>query len=100
MIQTYFVESGSKAFYSNCCFSSLCYKSNVGNKVQFLVVNRSSVINSVAWFVDRKNRVCSVFVRASTVKQWILYQTCTGPVVQLLANVYHVVNKNMIGSTY
>ena len=32
-------------------------------------------------------------------KQGILYQTCTGPVVQLLANVYHVVNKNMIGST-
>ena len=45
MIQTYFVESGSKVFYSNCCFSRLCYKSNVGNKVQFLVVNRSSVID-------------------------------------------------------
>ena len=45
MIQTCFVEYGSKAFYSNHCFSSLCYKSNVGNKVQFLVVNRSSVID-------------------------------------------------------
>ena len=37
---------------------------------------------------------------ANTVKQGILYQTCTGPVVQLLANVFHVGNKNMIGSTY
>ena len=49
MIQTYFVESGSKAFYFNCCFSSLRYKSNVGNKVQFLVVNRSSVIDRLVF---------------------------------------------------
>ena len=43
MIQTCFVVSGSKAFYSTfVVVSSLCYKSNVGNKVQFLVVNRES----------------------------------------------------------
>ena len=36
----------------------------------------------------------------STVKQGILYQTCTGQVVQLLADVYHVVKRNTIGSTY
>ena len=45
MIQTCFVVSGSKAFILFLLqFSSLCYKSNVGNKVQFLVVNRGSVI--------------------------------------------------------
>ena len=74
--------------------------------MQFLVVNRSSVID---WFSELLDWVIvwalvvswlSERLRASTVKQWILYQTCTGPVVQLLANVYHVVNKNMIGSTY
>ena len=46
MIQTYFVESGSKAFYSIfvVVFKAVL-QSNVDNKVQFLVVNRSSVID-------------------------------------------------------
>ena len=37
--------------------SQVCVtKAMFGNKVQFLVVNRSSVIDRVAWFVDCKNR--------------------------------------------
>ena len=49
--------------------------------MQFLVVNRSSVIVVVEVLS------CCVFVssvRANTVKQWILYQTCTGPDVTII----------------
>ena len=58
MIQTCFVVSGSKAFYSTfvVVFKAVL-QSNVDNKVQFLVVNRSSVIDQVDWFGDCKDRV-------------------------------------------
>ena len=59
-------------------FSIPCYKSNVGNKVQFLVVNCSSifVVVIVVRFVS--------VVRANTIKQGILYRTCTGPSVEVI----------------
>ena len=51
-------------------------------KMQFLVVNRSSVIVVVEVLS------CCVFfvssVRANTVKQEILYPTCTGPGVTMI----------------
>ena len=56
-------------------FSILCYKSNVGNKVQFLVV----VVIVVEDKFQRR--------RTNTVKQGILYQTCTGPDVKMIGLV-------------
>ena len=52
--------------------------------MQFLVVNRSRSsellrfceLSEIEFFVSCK--------RANTVKQWILYQTCTGPDVTII----------------
>ena len=54
----------------------MCYKSSIGNKVQFLVVNRSIFVVVIAWLGD-----CKIM---NTVKQGILYRTCTGPAVEVI----------------
>ena len=46
--------------------------------MQFLVVNRSSRSSELLRFCELSEN------RASTVKQWILYQTCTGPDVTII----------------
>ena len=57
-------------------FSILCYKSSL--QVQFLVV--LLVVIGIAWLGDCENRT-------NTVKQGILYWTCTGPAVEVIGLV-------------
>ena len=60
-------------------FLNSVLQGNVGNKMQFLVVNCSSVIVVV--------EVLSLLIvksRTTTVKTGILYQTCTGPDVTII----------------
>ena len=58
-------------------FSILCYKGNIGYKVQFLVV----------FLVVVDFCILVKIVRASTVKQGILYWTCTGLAVEVIGLV-------------
>ena len=50
--------------------------------MQFLVVNRSSRSSELLRFCELSEIVLSN--RTNTVKQWILYQTCTGPDVTII----------------
>ena len=60
-------------------FSILCYKSSVGNKVQFIVVLLVVIeIVVIAWLVDCKNRSCDLRVIGRIQQNRGFY---TGPVL-------------------
>ena len=71
-------------------FSILCYKSNLQYKCSFLVVLLVVIkivvviVVIITWLGDCK---IESHLRANTVKQGILYWTCTGPAVEVIGLV-------------
>ena len=63
-------------------FSILCYKSSIGYKVQFLVA--LLVVIEIKLNHSCDLRVIIVSNRTNTIKQGILYWTCTGLAVEVI----------------